>query len=263
MSWVCGFGSGSPSRQPPGSEKRGRTGCWLFFRPLHQEETELRRSIPISRWPTAQSEQLKNEEQMLKSRPEKDRVYVAGLGNDFWNLPSNDLDKDTLFSSSVYFKHNLSFCLTWNSQNSNSHQYNLLPCLCGEEFVHLCRHGLTLTIHACITSWQNHSPWYTWHKAFSTWKLQLIQGGAFYTTIRRSCYHQQPVVLSISAFFIPHTPYCFLISITDFSFTFWFWTSDCSMRWVQINWPKKTQSNLQETRQWLSTALLLQWNCLR
>lgn len=115
--------------------------------------------------------------------------------------------------------------------------------------------GLTLTIHACITSWQNHSPWYTWHKAFSTRKLQLIQG-AFYTIVRRSCYLKRSVMLSISAFFIPHTPYRFLISITDFSFSFWFLTSHCSMRWVQIIWQEKIQSNLQETWEWLTTPLL-------
>lgn len=77
---------------------------------------------------------------MLKSGSEKDRVDVAGLGNDFWNLLSNDLDKDTLFSSSVLtLSIHLNFCLTSNSQNSNSHENNFLPCLCGEEFVHLCR----------------------------------------------------------------------------------------------------------------------------
>lgn len=123
--------------------------------------------------------------------------------------------------------------------------------------------SLTLTIHACITSWQNHSPWYTRHKAFSTWKLQLIQGDVFYTIFRRRYYHQQPLVLSISSFFIPHTPYQFLKSISDFSFSFLFLTSDCSVRWVQTMWWKKTlQISRKQDRGW-QLLFCSQWNCLR
>lgn len=87
---------------------------------------------------------------MLKSGSEKDRVDAAGLGNDFRNLLSNGLDKDTLFSSSVLtLSIHLNFCLTSNSQNSNSHTNNFVPCLCGEEFVHLCRQWLDLD-YSCL-----------------------------------------------------------------------------------------------------------------
>lgn len=93
---------------------------------------------------------LKNKELVLKSESEKDRGDVAGLGNDFWNLLSNDLDKDTLFSSSVLtLSIHLNFRLTSSSQNSNSHKCDFLPCLRGEEFVHLCRQWPNLN-YSCL-----------------------------------------------------------------------------------------------------------------
>lgn len=94
-------------------------------------------------------------------------------------------------------------------------------------------------------------------------EIPAIQGVAFYTIIRRSCYHQQQVVLYNSAFFVPHTPDLFLLSTTYFSFSFRILTSDLNLLSGLGSGNLKKHLNLQEKDSDWQLLSHAQWNSLR